>query len=142
MTADNWVARRKHSEITLKREAPNIWNALRAAIQDACETFREEYNAGDDTLLCKLENGKRILVAARVAARGVLQRDTPKTHVVIAFDQESSTIEVTYDKGSMSLAIEYIEDEDVVTIVDHHDGPLSSDEASQHILERILFPEQ
>jgi hypothetical protein len=66
----NWVDRRALRERNLDDGAPKVWDQVRGAIQDSCDSFNEHYKHPnqESAVDCKLENGRRVKVSRIVPA--------------------------------------------------------------------------
>jgi hypothetical protein len=127
----NWVEKRARTEAMLDNGAPAIWDQVRSAIQDACASFTQYYEANfpQSSLTCELENGKRVKVS-RVIDHGRLQR-------IVAFDEQEPSIKVSSDKSTSTYKIEADEQAAYVT---HQGSRIDADELSKLVLEPLLFP--
>jgi len=58
----NWVERRANRENALDANASIVWDQVRVALQDACESYNSRYCPGRHEVACNLENGNRLLI--------------------------------------------------------------------------------
>ena len=50
----NWVERRFVIEALQAKRAPELWQEVRSALQDACDSFNEHYGSATDQVECAL----------------------------------------------------------------------------------------
>jgi hypothetical protein len=126
--APNWVERRHRREAALAGGSIDLWNEIRGAIQNACDSFKVHYGDVD----CKLENGKRILVS----------RSAPKrAQVVVAF-QEAPAPRVSVAFETKTESYPFSVDDNELVFIKHNTNRLTADQLSERILEHLLFPEE
>jgi hypothetical protein len=123
----NWVERKAARRDNLQNQAQEVWQNVRAAIQDCCESFRKHYNQG---LEDKLENGTRI--------RLTVPYDTAlRQTVIVGFNQRANEIEVTV--GALASKTYRIDANETHAFVTNQDGKeISADEFTQTALEGAL----
>jgi hypothetical protein len=126
-TRPNWVERKSTREANLKDHAEDVWQNVRAAIQDCCESFRKHYN-GD--IKDDLENGMRIRIT-------VPYRTAPKQTILVSFNQARATIEVTTG-ASATKAYHIDADETHAFITDDNHKEVNADQFTQLTLESPL----
>jgi hypothetical protein len=140
MTAnDNWVERQwqleqhqRQLERKLEEQSPEVWNQVRASIQDACNSFKQRYSDANTTLNCELENGRRIRVAVRRGRR--------TSDVVVSFDNDRPSIDIAGTKRSkLTITISDTGELEIRPLGTR--TILTPDEASERILRPILFPD-
>ena len=128
----NWIERRFSLESSLKTHSVEVWHSVRAAIQDACESFRDRYEIADTSALTdRLENCSRMMVSLFLA-RGGSRRTT-----VISFNPKVPAIEWGTEDGDRRVVISA--DENKAFLVDEEGKPTTPDTISKLILEPILF---
>jgi hypothetical protein len=149
----NWVERRAHREGLLKG-ADDVWNQVRAAIQDACDSFNEHYPA-QAPVQYEQENGSRLCITRTIPANDDLTFGATKVRVSVTFtaakitavySDRSSTYRITADDESAFV----IDRRATGTLTEHlhqrqkgrSDGyrRMSPDDVSEAILKSILFP--
>jgi hypothetical protein len=89
----NWVERRAAIERTRREQAPALWNAVRGALQDACDSFNALYGAEAGKVTCELENGQRVRVTRVVRVPGTAH-GTPR-QVLVTYHADDYTIAAT-----------------------------------------------
>lgn len=118
----NWVARKHRRETMLEQGTAALWHDVRAAIRDACDSFREHYGPVE----CNFENGKKVMVL-----RGALQ-------VVVTFEPAPlPRIAVTCDSKPTFIAFGVDDDGAFMGTADKRDTP---DQVSERILAPVFFP--
>src|SRR5712691_2551928 len=102
----NWVERRAQSERTLNRDAPVVWNEVRSALQDACDSYNHNYCPETPQVTCKLENGNRVLITKVLQGTDRLGRPSEqRSDIVVAFDANTCMITSTRTKPGGSKFI-------------------------------------
>ena len=135
----NWVERRAAREAILDRCSKDAWNDMRAAIQDACETYNENYALNQEQrVVCILENGKRVRIRKTVAISGADFTAKRPVDIVVSFDEETPSIIVTGDGPVPSNTFSIVSNETSVQI-GSREHPIDPDEVSRRILEPLLF---
>jgi hypothetical protein len=134
----NWVDRRALCERVLESKSGEVWEGLRAAIQDACQSYSDNYppNVAAHVVSCKLENGRRIHVG-----RTTYDEQTgtnSKFTALVEFDPKTFSIAVTRDSGT-AQGFRVSGDENRAFLM-QGDKHMTADEVSRVILEPILFP--
>jgi hypothetical protein len=127
----NWIESRAAKEIVLQKQAPELWNAVRSALQDACDGFNEHYafDTNQPEVSCKPENGRRILITIKRRER---DREFSE-EMIVRFSEESYSIE--YNSSRLNLS-----SDDTQAFVVQHDGQrLDPDAVSRCILEPFFF---
>ena len=135
----NWVQRRARREFLLDSKADEVWNDVRAAVQDACDTYNEHYSPPNQpTVDYKLENGHRLRITKTVPADGLTVFHPVKETLVVAFDKAAPAITMSRDStGTRAFRIDARETE---VFAKGDDGTkVSADQLSEKILERFLF---
>lgn len=140
----NWVEKRKARETALEKGAPELWNRLRSAIQDACASYNEQYAAApgseDKRVTCQLENGKRVLVKKliRTVHSASSFRDD-NLSVIVSFETRPPVITVAGDPPVHATTYAISSSEDTAFI-----GSIESqrdvDDVCRAILEPVFFP--
>jgi hypothetical protein len=141
----NWVERRFQRQRLLHTEAPELWNQIRGAIQDNCESFNRIYavalGAGQQ-VFCNLENGQRIRIHRTVPATSSFEQPK-RLETLVYFREADHTISITSESGSRAFYM----DADIrgmsVFISANRSGEsgwLSPDQIAERVLEGILFP--
>jgi len=87
----NWVERRALRERVLASGSLEVWNHVRAALQDACESFNTNYPTNQ--VECKLENGHRLHIRGH------------ENSVIVAFSKDVVEIDVAYPYSSTTITI-------------------------------------
>ena len=130
----NWVDRRAHRE-TLLSHSDEVWNSVRSAVQDACESFNGHYATTQTPVVCKAENGSRLFISRTIVADRVRIFSDIKLHALVAFS--GLEITVTYKNGFKAYQI--TADDESAFVVDKGKRQ-TPDEVSQSILEPVLYP--
>jgi len=123
----------------LDRCSKDAWNDTRAAIQDACSSYNENYALNQEQRVeCIPENGKRIRIRKTVAITGAGFSGTRPVDIVVSFDEEVPSIIVAGEGPVASNNFPIFSDETSVQIASR-DRPVDPDELSRRILEPLLF---
>jgi hypothetical protein len=136
---DNWIERKARRERALKAKAPAIWNEVRAAIQDACNSFNHHYCENSAEVSCTLENGRRILIT-RVPGKANAER----VDVVVEYHNHFHRIRCSgADHSPLEFGFECSDDGTVYLIESDtdDDSGLSPDDVSEKILHIVFFPD-
>ena len=123
----NWVECKAAREANLKDGAEEVWQNIRSAAQDCCESFRKHYNSN---IKDALENGVRIRL---IVPYSTGQKQT----ILVAFNQLAATIEVTIGK-SLTKAYHIDADETHAFVTDDNRREISADEFTRIALESAL----
>lgn len=139
--AMNWVDRKFARESTLAKGAPEIWNDVRAAIQDACESYNERYTATEERRVnCQIENGKRVRVTKTL--RRIISPSSYRDEamvIVVSLLADPYRISAVGDPlGQLDQKISA--DESSVFLEGRTGNRIEADELSRWILELLLFP--
>jgi hypothetical protein len=148
----NWVDRRAHRDSLLKG-AGDVWNQVRAAIRDACDSFNQHYPA-QAPVQCEQENGSRLCIT-RTTPSGEDRTGATKVQVFVTFtaakitaiyNDRSSTYKITADDECAFV----MDRRAAATLTEHlnqrqkgrPDGSrrMSPDDVSEAILKSVLFP--
>lgn len=121
----NWVDRRARRERLLSEGGPEVWQQVRAALQDACESYTRHYDQLQRQLRCELENGIRLRITHG------------RTTILVAFVQELPAIVSAANQGKLIFTIDADEDS---AFVEHQGRRITPDEISELILKDLLFP--
>jgi hypothetical protein len=135
----NWVERKARRENLLRADSEvlAVWNALRNAIQDACDSFNKYYahDQPEDKVKCLPENGRRIRVE-RAFPKGRMYGAEQHSVLIQLSDLEISVV------SDLSVTLPTLKID-----ADHNEVYLSlgaqrmtSDEVSERVLEPLLFP--
>jgi hypothetical protein len=149
----NWIDRRARRESLLKG-ADGAWNQVRAAIQDACDSFNKHYPA-QAPVQCEQENGNRLCITRTIPADPALTFGARRLQVLVTFT--SAKITAVYNDRSSTYKI--TADDESVFVVDRRaagrppehldprqlgrtdrDRRMPPDDLSEAILKSILFP--
>lgn len=138
----NWVDRRAAADTALTKKAPELWNAVRSAIQDACESYRKHYSSRYvEPVKDTLENGSRIRVDLPTVVRNPA-RESPVirlgvSSIIVSFNRELPAVQWADDKGSHHVLVSA--DEHGAFLLEG-ETRISPDELSRIILKPFLFP--
>jgi hypothetical protein len=135
----NWVERRALREGLLEHKSGDLWEQLRAAIMDACDSYNVNYPGQYGASVShKLEDGKRIqVIHSNVPSNdGILRLITIST--LISFDPQIPSVTATRENSSLTFRI--LADETHVYLT-QAGKEIDIDEASRQMIEPILFPD-
>ena len=137
LTKLNWVERRAQREALLSSQSPELWTQVRAALQDACESFNKNY---DKKVTCKPENGTSLRLVHVLRADRITSSQDSSFEVLVEFDPKTPAIKATYQAGTTKTFAISADQESVFPL----DGKerKTIDQLSERILEIILFPPQ
>jgi hypothetical protein len=134
---ENWIERRYAIEYCLAKDKGEVWNSVRSALQDACESFNKHY-ASRGELTIQLENGFRIRISFP-SADLLDQLEHPVDSIIVVFNPKIPAIDWAFADGSHSIVIS--SDEHEAFLVE--DGKrLTPDDLSRKILEPLVFGKQ
>ena len=120
-------------------QAPEAWNSIRGAVQDACESYNAHYSSDvNTTVKCKLENGHRIVVSRFMPANRVTTFQDRNPQIVIEYDSQSTTVTVAYDQPAGSQTFRISADDQGVFIVDSK-SRITADRLSEKVLKDLFF---
>jgi hypothetical protein len=127
----NWVEHRYAIESSLERNSPQLWQDVRSALQNACESFVARYgNSKGVEINVKPENGRRLRITL-FTTRGEVPR-----FVVVSFDPKVNEISwVNDDTGAIKISA----DQNGAFLADENGKHVTPDELSRQILEPFLF---
>ena len=135
----NWVEQRYAIENCLTNQKGEVWNQVRAALQDACKSFRDHYASSVPAKLTdQLENGSRIRISLPFPVP-MRQTGDQITGIVVLFNASIPAIDWADDDGSHRALIS--SDEKEAFIVDAGKR-ITPDELSRKILEPLFFAKQ
>jgi len=126
----NWVERRITRENILQTRGPEVWQQVRAAIQDACTAFNSVVEASPTkTVECNLENGTRIRITKSLREdRGPQAYHDRSITVIVSFDQNPPRIRIAGD-GPVSTFDLPIHSNEEVAFVGPADNQITPDGA-------------
>lgn len=135
----NWVQRRAMRQRILDSGATKVWDAVREAIEDACDTFNEHYPQPnqDSRAVCRLENGSRIKVSRTILADMVTRFRPEQFEVLIRFEKNGPAIEAVSGEAKSTFKIDSDEESAFAVLGGKRITP---DEISEKLLEPVLFP--
>jgi len=136
----NWVERRAAVEKSLATNSGTVWNGVRSAVQDACESYRKHYAVTTERQLTDtMENGNRLRIDLPNPVPlqlGGHKVERVITSIVISFNPRIPAIEWADNRGSHQVKISADEHE---AFLENAGNRISPDSLSQMILERVLF---
>jgi hypothetical protein len=93
----NWIEKKYAHEKMLADGAPELWNKLRSAIQDACDSYNQHYAASmpNRRVKCEQENGKRLRI----------QKQLKQTAIIIGEGKELFCMGVSFDSATPSVLV-------------------------------------
>jgi hypothetical protein len=119
----NWVERKHLAERHLQDERDVLWRDTCAALEDASRSFNKLYQGESDT---EAINGHRFRITYQPA------KSSQRSDIDLDFNEEKSTIKVTYPKSNRPSCVFGIEaDHTSAFITDEKRNRLSPDEVSQ-----------
>jgi hypothetical protein len=136
---NNWVERRAKREGVLDGKAEELWDQIRAALQDACDSYNEHYgyDPNKPKVSCRLENSRRALITRTRPVDHMTRFREERIRIIVEFDKEGPTVTATRDTTSpQNFTISSDESEVFVMIARER---ISPDELSRRILEPLLF---
>jgi hypothetical protein len=128
----NWIERRAKRESNLKDGVPRIWEEVKTALADACESYNKLYGAGGATSVVSESTAEQFIASLAKTGKTIfinLAQNSKGTGITVKPEEESAP--------PRTFAIR--SDEDSVFIVTG-DKQIGADELSQLILEPLLFP--
>jgi hypothetical protein len=131
---NNWVTRRAARERSLRAAAPDLWNNVRAAIQAACKSFRDEYGSTPKRVECGFDDSHRLRVTIFTQKDSI--RDDAREDVVIALGADGKGIDVIGGHKTI-LSLRWYDG--AARVVDVNGQRYNPDELSQLILEPLFF---
>jgi hypothetical protein len=136
----NWVERKFAREDTLLNSARLVWEEVRTAIADACNSFSGRCDS--PTIARNNENGHAVVVRVAFSPRfhpGIAGGLHPLNVVRIEFDEQQNLITSTLnDKSAQKFLIDADENG---CFISHQNTRIDSDKLSQKVLEEALFKE-
>lgn len=139
-TEPNWIERKARREAVLNDQSNTVWQAVRSAIQDCCDTFYKYYcNPGltEREITCEPENGHRFRVTRKVLANRITTYQDTKHTALIEFDEGGKCIRVTVDNKSPMIFL--IDADDSRAFATHNKQEISPDDLSRKALEDLMF---
>src|ERR1700733_2780582 len=105
----NWVEHRAKRESTLNANAASVWEKVRAALQDACESYNVFYCSApkQQEVQCRLENPNRLLIS-----RTEFGIPNFKTQIVVLYDPAEPAINSSRDNPGHADTFSISADED------------------------------
>lgn len=140
----NFVQKRIARETALEKGAPELWNRLRSAIQDACESYNTHYAAAagarERAVICKLENGKRISVEKQIrTVHSASSHREDTISLIVSFEGRPPVITVAGDSPVTGATYPISSNEDTA-FIGSTDRQRDLDDLCRAILEPLLFP--
>lgn len=137
----NWVEKKSACERALADGAPDLWNKIRSAIQDSCESYNTLYGSVmENRATCELENGKRVRIEKQIRTI-----NSPSSHrddvmrIVVAFHADPPRVSVAGD-GPVKSRDYPISSNETTAFIGSVERPFEPDELSKQIMEPLLFP--
>src|ERR1039457_2986651 len=132
----NWVERRFVIEALQAKRAPELWQEVRSALQDACDSFNERYGSATDQVECALENCRRVRITRKLLEDHSRNRHSKiVTTIVVSFDENSQKITAAQNSANIFS----ISSDGISVFITRKDKRLEPDEVSKEILESFLF---
>ncbi len=137
----NWVERRARRESTLSKQSLDVFEGLRKAIQDACDSFNAHYvDRGMTGATVEPENGKRIRISHTTPPDRITTIQAVRRSVLVVFDDQALTITSTEVGSDAASQVFRIEADQQRAFAMAGTTEVTADSMSQKILEPILFP--
>jgi hypothetical protein len=137
----NWVERHARRENVLRTQAGELWNDIRRAIQDACDSFNRLYPEGNHQLVkYVLENGHRIVVSRTIPPQYPPAQGPQTLRVVVDYNARAASVDVAYDSphGNQTFKIT-CDDNGKVSIQDGSKAGITADRVSELALKVLFF---
>ena len=134
----NWVERRWKCERNLASGAPDVWQSVAAAIDNACQSLKEHYSGKAD-ITCTAQNGHRMLVVVnRKAVPLDIQAYTARIDIQIIYKSDENKIDVVvgYNRSSKSFTIKADEQHAYLA---HNNAEISPQTNSRALFWKRLF---
>jgi hypothetical protein len=129
----NFVARKAATRRNLQEGSGALWQGLRRALQDCCDTYRLEFS---EDVSCATENCHRLCFTKTFPAKSQREADS---HATLLVEYDDATRAITYSQNSgKSACLSIRSDENSVFLFDKA-SPIEYDAACQKILEAFLF---
>ena len=136
----NWVERRVNRSRILAEQSEDIWQTVRAAIQDACNSFQHHFgqpSVAEKALTCVPENSHRLLVSNTIQPDRIKNFHTTKRTILIEFDEDEFIVRATVDRRT-PVSFSIVADDTHAFLI-HHKEEITPDRLSQLVLEEFLF---
>ncbi|MGA2148175.1 MAG: hypothetical protein ABSH49_24770 [Bryobacteraceae bacterium] len=141
MNPRNWVRERAERERVCASQAPALWEKVRAALQDASDSYNEEYgNPAYPEVKYELENGKRILIVRTSFIGGPGQSNEERRSVLVTFDEHGGCITFVGDiDGSSGELVITVDGHEVFVTRKDKNERMEPDDVSRLLLQGIFF---
>src|SRR5437868_2544818 len=94
--SQNWVERRAQRERVLDSGAADVWNQVRAALQNACLSYNEHYATQSELQVrCSLETENKILIIRPIPTDLVTRFASSSVGALTVFDPGVPSITAT-----------------------------------------------
>lgn len=131
-SSSNWIEKAALQRRRLAAEGGLLWESVRSAVQDSCDSFRQYYQIdGTTDLTNRVENGFRFIVSQ------FTQMGASRTTVIVYYKSDTQVITWPTDNGPEYVSIRA--DENSVFLADKEGKKLTPDDVSRLILEPLLF---
>lgn len=135
----NWVEHRARCDQHLGNSG-EVWSQVRLAVLEACQSYTRHYaHTGVYELHCDVEHDNRLTIERTLPPDDVFRTTTELRRLVVTFSDEHLTIDVAANFPAQNIKLCIYSDEDGAFAAIERTR-LSSEEASRHILEHLLFP--
>ena len=133
----NWVQKRAQRESILASKSSGVWDLIRAALQDAVESYNEHYsNPSKPEATCKLENGKRVLITRAFYSMEGGSPLEKSLKILVEFDEQRPCIKFVQESFSGEFGLS---SDDREAFVHDRGERIEPDEVSRRMLEPIFF---
>src|ERR1700730_11338991 len=122
----SWVEERAQRDEVLWKGAPGVWDGVRSALQDACESYNTRYcNPDFPEVDCKLENGKRILISRNICVTDAGGTRQTRGIVIVEFIERDPGIRFTRTNPDESGKLRFSSTDKDVLVIDASGNPLT-----------------
>lgn len=134
----NWVERKMGREKCLREQAPKVWDAARAAIQSACESFNRIGSKNGSTVDIERQNGHCLVAAVRFKREK--SADSEMRRVSVEFDERKSSIFVTLNGAKpQEFAVRA---DDAHCFIEFKGKEIDADSFSEFALKEALYEDE
>jgi hypothetical protein len=134
----NWVERRAIQDRNLESGAPQIWSAVRSALDDACRSYNAHYihDFNRPEVRFNPENGSRAIIVRTLYTDRGIATDERTEEILVTFDSTIPAIVAT--RKDKSERFDIASDQNSAFVA-RGDKRLDADEISRAILEPLFF---
>lgn len=130
----NWVERKAKRASLLDEKATHIWDEVRSALIDACNSHREYYQGNAEAVP---QNGHRVRITRTHPADPMTAAPPVQLDVLVVFDEQKRLITAT---SAAQKACKFsIDVDDDGAFLAAGESRVTPDEVSERILQNVLF---